>query len=117
MARIGDPDRWTAFALHRASAVGWRVQHGQHRDGDRRQNEKPRLELDHWMLPSLSYCHDEPGSGESTADVKFFFEPFRSPDEAKRNPGAVDHKSRIALCSMGYGPTLSGKTGNTARPP
>jgi hypothetical protein len=34
------------------------MQHGEHRQGDCRQNEIPWLELDHVTLLSLS-CHDD----------------------------------------------------------
>jgi len=39
-------------------AIGRGMQHGEHRQGDRRQNEIPWLELDHVTLLSLS-CQDD----------------------------------------------------------
>ena len=43
-----------AAALRGTPAIGRRVQHGEHREGNRRQDEVSRLELDHVTLLSLS---------------------------------------------------------------
>src|SRR4051812_43192387 len=65
-AGIGDPYRGAAAA--RLAAIGRRVQYGEHRQGDRRQDEIPRLEFDHGRLRSLVSLHkqDEPEERKST---------------------------------------------------